>query len=566
MSWKSTNHSVAFQVETTAIVSGTKDRFSRINLGEAVPAPASFSRTLRAWHFAAGVLIPLTMAIAFTTAATRNAAQAAEPDPVVEARIQAAIPEIETYIADGMKAFDVPGLAIGIVANDKLVYAKGFGVRSRPGGQSVDPHTVFQIGSTTKGFLATTIALMVDRGKLHWDDRVVDLYPSFQLKDPWVTREFRVYDLLAQRSGLLPYANDALGILGLEQGALIGSLRYVEPVSSFRSTFAYTNVTHMLAGRIVAKAAGASDWNAVLQQELLTPLGMKESSYTAAAIEAAPNHATGYRWTPQGSVEAPFTQIFPYDFDGAGDLNSSVEDVAHWVRLQLGNGMFEGNKLVSAENLGVTRTPKVGISERSAYALGWVISQTANGTIVWHNGGTSTFGALIGLVPGRNAGVIVFTNETNIGFPDAVGLWAADRILNNPKTDYAADALKSATHKFESADKLFAAPASPRPVPPLAPLAGDFVNAGIGKAVVALEGDALVMTLQATGARLKLTPWDGDIFTANLMREGRFAAVDAMNGPAPSGFVQFPIDPQAKKIDRLRFSFDDGQAYDFQRQ
>jgi CubicO group peptidase (beta-lactamase class C family) len=525
---------------------------------------ASISSRLHARHSTAAVLIPLAMAFALITATSRNTAHAAAPDPAVEARIQAAIPEIETYIADGMKAFDLPGLAIGIVANDRLVYAKGFGVRSRSGGQPVEPHTQFQIGSTTKAFLAATIAIMVDRGKLHWDDRAVDLYPGFQLRDPWVTREFRVYDLLAQRSGLPPYANDALGILGLDRDALIASLRYIEPVSSFRSTFAYTNVTHTLAGRIVAKAAGASDWNAVLQRELLQPLGMNGSSYTAAAIEAAPDHATGHRWTPQGTVEAPFSQIFPYDFDGAGDLNSSVEDAAHWVRLQLGNGTFEGNKLVSAENLAVTRTAKVGISEKAAYALGWVIVQTANGTVVWHNGGTSTFGAFIGMVPGRNAGIIVFTNETNVGFPDAVGLWAADRILNNPKTDYAADSLKAATHKYEAAEKLFAAPASPRPFPPLAPLAGEFVNAGIGKAVVALEGDALVMTLQATGARLKLAPWDGDIFTASLLPEGRFAAVAAMNGPAPSGFVQFPIDPQAK-LNHLQLSFDDGQAYMFQR-
>ena len=152
-----------------------------------------------------------------------------------------------------MKTFDCPGLAIGIVANDRLVYGKGFGVRSKAGSMAVDTNTVFQIGSATKGFLSATMALMVDRGKFKWDDRVVDLDPDFRLKDPWVTREFRVFDLLAQRSGLPPYANDALGILGLDRTALIRSLRYVEPVSSFRSTFAYTNVTHILAGRIVAK-------------------------------------------------------------------------------------------------------------------------------------------------------------------------------------------------------------------------------------------------------------------------------------------------------------------------
>jgi CubicO group peptidase (beta-lactamase class C family) len=340
-----------------------------------IAALSKLAERLRARQFVGTILIPLIVAAALI--AVGSVSRAAEPDPSVESRVQAAIPEIEAYIADGMKAFDVPGLAIGIVANDKLIYAKGFGVRSKSGGQLVNSRTVFQIGSTTKAFLAATIAIMVDRGKLHWNDRVVDLDPGFQLKDPWVTREFRVHDLLAQRSGLPPYSNDALGILGLDRDALIRSLRYVEPVSSFRSTFAYTNMTHILAGRIEAKAMGASDWNAVLQQELLEPLGMQDSSYTAAAIEAAPEHATGYRWTPQGTVEAPFSQIFPYDFDGAGDLNSSVEDAAHWVRLQFGNGAFEVRRIVSAENLAVTRTPKVGISEKAAYAMGWVILQTA---------------------------------------------------------------------------------------------------------------------------------------------------------------------------------------------
>ncbi len=136
---------------------------------------------------------------------------------------------------------------------------------------------------------------MVDRGKLHWDDRVVDLDPEFQLNDPWVTREFRVFDLLAQRSGLPPSSTTCFAMLDFDDAALIRSLRNVEPVSSFRTTFAYTNITHLLASRIVAKAEGAADWNSVLQQEILDPLGMKDTSYTAEAIEATPNHAKGYR-------------------------------------------------------------------------------------------------------------------------------------------------------------------------------------------------------------------------------------------------------------------------------
>ena len=254
------------------------------------------------------LLLPL-MTVFFIAAIS---GQAAAADPPIEALIETMIPVTEAYIANGMKTFDLPGLAMGIVANDRLVYSKGFGVRSKAGGAPVDTRTVFQIGSATKGFLSATMALMVDRGKFKWDDRVVDLDPEFQLKDAWVTREFRMFDLLAQRSGLPPYANDALGIFGISRDGLIHSLRYVEPVSSFRSTFAYTNITHILAGRIVARAANAHDWNAILRKEILDPLAMKETSYTAAAIEAAPNHANGYRWVPEGTVEVPFTQIFPY--------------------------------------------------------------------------------------------------------------------------------------------------------------------------------------------------------------------------------------------------------------
>jgi len=148
----------------------------------------------------------------FALVCTASAADTKGADQAVGARIQSVIPDLERYITSGMKAFDVPGMAIGIIANDKLVYGKGFGVRSKAAGGTVDTRTVFQIGSTTKGFLATTLAMMVDRGRLKWDERVIDLYPDFQLKDPWVTREFRVFDLIAQRSGLPPYANDMLGM------------------------------------------------------------------------------------------------------------------------------------------------------------------------------------------------------------------------------------------------------------------------------------------------------------------------------------------------------------------
>ena len=321
------------------------------------------------------------------------------------------------------------------------------------------------------------MAIAVDRGRLRWDDRVIDLDPDFQMRDPWVTREFRVFDLLAQRSGLPPYANDELGFVGLDRSALIRSLRHVEPVSSFRTTFAYTNITHSLAGRIVARAEGTADWNATLQRDILDPLGMKDTSYTAAAIAAAPNHAGGCRYTADGSVEVPFTQLFPYDFDGAGDINSTIEDMAKWVSLQLAGGTTpDGERIVSAENLAYTRMPKVAINDKASYALGWLLQQTPNGNIAWHNGGTLSFGAMVILQLERKVGVIVLSNQQNVGMPDAIGLWTIDRLLDNPEVDYGAQKLAQARADYADSVEQFARPADPQPSPPLAPLAGDFAD------------------------------------------------------------------------------------------
>jgi CubicO group peptidase (beta-lactamase class C family) len=393
-------------------------------------------------------LSSLIIVVAFTLNLP-NTAKAAEPSKAeanMEGRVQELIPDIEAYITSVMKGFDIPSLAIGIVANNRLIYAKGFGVRSKRNGLPVDTRTVFQIGSTTKAFLTATMAIMVDRGKLRWDDRVVDLYPEFRLKDPWVTREFRVFDLPAQRSGLPP----------------------------------------LLAARIVAKATGAPDWNAVLQKELLDPLGMKDSTYTAEAIEATPNHARGHRWTPEGTIELPFTPIFPYHLAGSGNINSNIEDMAGWVRMQLGNGTFDGRRIVSSDNLAYTRMPKVALNDQVFYDLGWYNYLTPNGNFLWHDGDALSFGSFVGLVPDKNIGIIILTNETNVEAPNSLGAWILDRILGNAKHDPVAENLKNAKATFEVTAKQFAKPANPRPFPRLAPLTGNFVNSSLGKAVLTL--------------------------------------------------------------------------------
>ena len=519
--------------------------------GRALSALGSLAR--------ATVLVATFVALSIAS----QTAAAAEATPI-EQHIQALVPSLEDYISANMKSFDVPGLAIGVVAGDKLIYAKGFGARTK-GGAPVNTQTLFQIGSTTKAFLSTTTAIAVDRGKLHWEDRIIDLDPEFQMRDPWVTREFRVFDLMAQRSGLPPYANESLIVLGFDRSAQIRSLRYVDPVSSFRTTFAYTNITHILAGRIVARAEGAADWNAVLQSEILDPLGMKNTTYSAAAMTASANHAEGHRYTVDGSVEVRFEQLTPYDSDGAGDINSNIEDIGKWVSLQLAGGAFNGGRIVSPENLAYTRTPKVAMSDKAFYALGWVVQQTPNGDIVWHNGGTLGFGAMVALQLDRNLGVIVLSNQSNVGMPDALGLWTLDRLLGNPMVDYEAITLARAKATYADGVKQFARPADPQPSPPLAPLAGNFANPAFGKAALRMDGGTATLEFAATGAKLRLDPWNGAVYTATLAPDERFATMAANLGPLPIAFTQFQNDKDGKPT-TLRLTFSDGQAYDFKRE
>lgn len=482
----------------------------------------------------------------------------------MEAKVTELVPALDAYIETGMKAFDLPGLAIGVVVGDKLVYAKGFGVVQK-GGAPVDPGTVFQIGSTTKAFLATTMAIAADRDELAWDQRIVDLYPDFQLKDPWVTQEFRVFDIIAQRSGLPQYANDSYGILGADETQKIGSLRHVDPATSFRSAFTYTNITHLIAQRIVAAALGAPDWQTVVEREIFAPLGMKDSSLTLQAIEAAPNHARGHVWSAAGTREVPFTRFMPYDFGGAGAINASVGDMSHWLRLLLANGAFEGKRIVSAENLGVTRMARVAVSDKAAYGMGWLVQSTPNGNITWHNGGTVAFGAYVGLALDHGVAVVVLTNETNVGLPDAIGEWTLDKLLGNPEVDYAAMRLKASIAADEAGARMFDKPADAQPPIPPAPLAGTYTNPVFGEAVVAVEDGALTIGFTAIGSKLRLDPWSGDVFTVGLVAEGEMRSLAENLGPGPLGFAQFRIDSSGR-MDRFALNFaQESQEYLFVR-
>jgi len=479
-------------------------------------------------------------------------------------KIEALVPELEALIATGMKDFDNPGLAIGIVTGDKLVYSKGFGVRSK-GGEPVDTKTVFQIGSTTKAFLATTIAIGVDKKKFAFEDRAADLKPDFQMMDPWVTHEMRLFDLLTQRSGLPAEANDGVGMLGATQAEMVHSLRAIPPVSSFRMAFSYTNITHIVAGDIVADGFGKPDWASVVRDEIFTPLGMASTSITAEEIEASTNHAEGHRWTSDGTVEVPFTPIFPYNFVGAGAINSNIEDLSTWVRMHLAGGTVDGKRIVSEEALAFTKSGRVPISDKLTYAMGWVVQLTPNGQITWHNGGTTAFGAFIGTVRDHDIGVVVLTNETNVGLPDALGEWVLYKLLGNDTPDLVGARLKQAKAAETAGNAVFAMPAKMAPAMPLDGLAGDYSEGSFGDATVAVKDDAVTLTLARTGAILDFRSRGGYLFDVSLRPEGRFADIAANLGPQPLGFAEFETDTTGAYNSLVLKMPENGQSYTFER-
>lgn len=177
----------------------------------------------------------------------------------------------------------------------------------------------------------------------------------------------------------------------------------------------------------------------------------------------------------------------------------------------------------------------------------------------------SSFGAIVILQLDRKLGVVVLTNQGNVGMPDAIGLWTIDRLLRNPTVDHAAKSLVLAKTDYADNEKQYARPDDPQPSPPLAPRAGGFANSGLGKAVLRTDGDVATLELLGSGAKLRLDAWSGGVYTATLVPEGRFAAVAANLGPLPSAFAQFQSDKDGKPT-ILRLTFASGQAYDFRRE
>src|SRR6266513_3460814 len=306
------------------------------------------SQSMRITH---GIVLTGTALLAFLQLPF---AAPAEKSHVASEQVNQAVQELEKLAQKKIQENAVPGLAIAVVFQDKVVYAKGFGVRDVNTKASVDADTVFQLASLSKSIGSTVVAELVGEGKITWDSKLSVLDPTFEMFDPWVTREITIRDMYAHRSGLPAHAGDLLEDLGFTRAEILHRLRYQHPASSFRSHYAYTNFGMTEGGIAAAKAYGL-EWEEAAKQKLFKPLGMTSASSRYADFVARPNKALGHvlvdgKWIPK----------FKRDPDAqspAGGVSSSVIDLTKWMRLQLANGKFDGKQIVNEKALAETHHP-----------------------------------------------------------------------------------------------------------------------------------------------------------------------------------------------------------------
>jgi len=339
--------------------------------------------------------------------------------------------ELEGYIADTLARLEVPGASVAIVQDGQIVYEQGFGVRELGGSAPVGPETRMMIGSTTKSMTTLLMATLVDDGRLRWDTPVVDLLPTFAVADPELTQRLTVRNLVCACTGVP--RRDLEFIFNAEQFSaedVVASLAGFEFFTGFGEAFQYSNQMVATGGYAAAVAAGGregslyDDYVGAMQARVLDPIGMPSSTFSFAAVEASPDHATPHGATLEATYEPiPLeAEEFVTPVAPAGALWSTAGDMARYAITELNRGVGpDGNRVVSAENLEETWQPQVPVSAETSYGLGWFIDDWKGRRLIHHGGNTFGFTSDLAFMPDAGIGVVVLTNgqATNL-FNEAV--------------------------------------------------------------------------------------------------------------------------------------------------
>lgn len=450
-------------------------------------------------------------------------------------KVDDVLPELDRLVQQAMQRTGVPGMAIAVVHQDRVVYLKGFGVRQAGRPEPVDPDTVFPLASVSKPIAATVVAALAGDGLVTWDDPIIRHDPGFEMYDPWVTHAVTLRDMFAHRSGLPDHAGDPLEDMGYDRAAILYRLRYQKPDSSFRSQYAYTNFGLTAAAVAAARAAGKS-WEDLSAERLYAPLGMRSTSSRLADFLASENRVHSHVRSG-GTWLARYTRA-PDAQSPAGGVTSSVRDMATWLRLQLGRGALDGREIVRPGALDETHRPQIirvpplrdpMTDHAGFYGLGWNVDYDDHGRIHWGHSGAFNLGAAtcVNLLPGERLGIVALTNAQPVGLPEAISRSFFDLVLTGAvERDWLAlygELFAAAMAPDYGTATDYARPPTPASPPlPAAAYIGLYRNGLFGDIAITAAPDGLVLKQGPVRAPFAMQHFDRDVFTYQPVGENAF--------------------------------------------
>lgn len=486
--------------------------------------------------------------------------------PAFSQSYDAQLKEIDAYAEQVLRDWNVPGMAIAIVKDNNVIFAKGYGVREIRKPEKVDENTLFAIASNSKAFTTAALAILIDEGKIRgWDEKVHSFLPEFQMYDAYVTRELTIRDLVCHRSGLGTFSGDLLWYeTTYTPDEILRRVRYLKPVSSFRSRYGYQNLTFIAAGRIIEKVSGKS-WGEFIKERILIPLGMTRTTTSVRDIQdnfATPHNESGGRGLrplPLGNIDNAI---------GAAGLNSSVAEVAKWLLLQLQRGKYQGKQIFSEQRVGEMWSPCVIVGTNLfptkeaptqvflGYGLGWFISDYRGRKLISHSGGLDGMISQTAIMPSENLGLVVLTNsETNAAL--VMRNKILDTFIGSEKRDWNAEYLKMARQRREQREQEDKKADTERvlntkPSLSLQSYEGVYSCQMYGDVEIKLEDEKLVMRFLPTPNFVAdLEHWHYDTFLIKWR--------SSVNYNFPRGWVTFRIDkngrPDEIKIDQPNDDF-----------
>ena len=451
---------------------------------------------------------------------------------------------VDRLVTSTMRAWQLPGISVAIVRNDRVILVKGYGTKEAGGTEPVTADTLFQLASTSKAFTSTALAMLATEKKLSWDDPVRKHLDYFHLADLCADSQVTIRDIVSHRTGLKRH-DELWDNTPLTREDVIRGIGQVKLTKPFRSAYQYQNIMFIAAGEVVANTSGMS-WDDFASKRIFEPLGMKGTVLSDEAWRAA-DHATGYRYDWKSGRITPQEPIDTATIGAGGGIKSNANDMARWVRFQLAGGAIDLKQLVDPEMLQETKTPQTVIrvenssrdlnpeSNVMAYGMGWVIQDYRSELLVSHAGALNGFRAHVDLLPKRNTGFALLTNLGRGYALIALRNSLTDLLAGKPGRDWNAYYLmveRKADEKEEREKQELESRkiAGTTPSRSLEDYAGDYESAGYGKAKVSVAASGLV--LQWNQLTIPLKHFHYDVFKAESEPDAVDEQVVFALGPA----------------------------------